>query len=367
MTGVQQWLAEARVGKLTAAELFPRLPQAMPQIVVACHSDEPAGSLKLSLFLELGGAKAPVLFTDPDTARAFAKDSPCQQTDGCAALRNIIRAGYTAAILNPGLDQLVLDRRHLLLLFREYALAELLRMGGAWVPTLDGSLLVVQIKPGVCTVPVFLSEVDAQPTCSQHEGTAAFHPWPQIRSRCQEASAEGPLLQYGLPEQIGLLRRHLADLCGDSRPDPLDKLEKVIAESRGIANALEVCQALANLESIWTLRDEEGSMVGVGSYLNLFTSAGHAEAFIAEARRKTPDLAPMFPRLMPARPLFQFLAAQKPSVAINQGSGPSWIGPGDTLPRVAAMMRTTAAQEAAPAQAAGTARKSWWQRLFSRK
>ncbi len=38
-------------------QLFQRLAEATPRIVVACHPDELAGSLKLSLFLELGDAQ----------------------------------------------------------------------------------------------------------------------------------------------------------------------------------------------------------------------------------------------------------------------------------------------------------------------
>ncbi len=130
---------------------------------------------------------------------------------------------------------------------------------------------------------------------------------------------------------------HLAQLCADNRPDPLSELEKAVARSLGLGNAPEVWGAMAALEQIWVLRDREGNLVSLQPYIALFTSAAHAEAFIAEIRRKKPNLPPISPVLVPARPLFKSLSPRQPAIAINPDCEQSWIGLSDTLPQVLAM------------------------------
>lgn len=310
------------------------------------------------------------LFTDLDGVRSVAQLHNCGilEMDALQALQGALRSAHEGVIINPGAEQVVLDRRHLGLLYREYATIALEGMGGGWVPTRDDSLLLVEVLPGVCTLPVYLTEQDAQQCASDYGGQVILQSWSRIRNRAQEAGTDGALLQYGLPDQVPLLRRHLTHLAGTTAADPLETLEEAVAASMGIANALEIWRALAALQHVWVLGDADGDIVSFGRTFNLFTSGALAHAFIAQARQKNPGLPEVVPMLMGAQPLFRALVPQSPPIAINRGSELSWVGAEDTIPQIIRLASGAEAMVQVSGQPSdgGAPKKSWWARITGR-
>lgn len=290
------------------------------------------GEEKPALALAVNNQRYGVIFSTEVTAAPFIKEAEHRvlEVQGYSLLQSYLRLGFRGLLIDPGSDQVVLDHDHVRLLFREYALVKGAGSRGAWVPAQDHSLLAVELGHSVYTVPVFLSEEDATGVCRQHGGNATFVPWQQVRARCREVGADAAFFGYSMPEQIGISRRQLSELCADGSLDPLDRLEDEVQQSLGIANAAAIVRAMSELEYVWTLADHEGDIVQAGSTFDIFTTCAQAEAFIQRIGASGQAL----PRYLPARPLFEALAPRSPSVGVNRGAGESWTGFGDTLPSV---------------------------------
>lgn len=328
----RQALSDLQRGSLPPNVLFPRLAAEKRTWFTSGHP----GNSKPAAFATVQGRPFGMIFSDHELATRFMAGSPLQpqETDGYAVLQMFLRAQVHGLIINPGTEKVMLDHNLLRLLFREYAMAEATKLGGAWVPARDGSLLVVGLEDGVYTVPFYLSEADAQAVSQREGGAPSFVAWQQIRDRCREARADAAFLGYGFPEGVGVTRRQIGHLCNDGWIDPLDKLEDEVSQSLGIANAGAIMQAMAELEYIWALVDDEGAVVQFGETATFFTSCGKAQDFISQMKAEGKAFAMPFP----AAGLFRALAPSAPPVAINKGSEDSWIGFGDTLPRVVSML-----------------------------
>lgn len=334
---VRSWLQETMAGKMNLADLFPRLASHVREFSIPSRAGEAGGAP--FLVLRQGETPVGVVFTDAELSASFIPGHVSSSTDAMHVLQAVIRREMAGLVLNPATERFHLDGQMMRLLFREYALQALAAQEGAWVPTRDGQLWVLEVQPSILTVPVYLTQEDALAMGAKVGGTPQLIAWSAIRSQCQAVGAEAPFLQLGYAEQVGLLRSHVASLCNDGAVDPFETLERAIGASAGIANATAVCEALASLTHIWTLADADGALVALGPALDFFTSARHAQAFIAQAQRANPKLGAMHPRYLPAAPLFKMLEHQAPAIMINRGSTEPWMGMSDTIPNVVHRLR----------------------------
>lgn len=386
---VSDWLREARADKMGPAELFPLLAQHAPKLAGAVHPSSPADRLPgpdWQPMLAYGartksGDYLAMVYTDAELAEDQTTDDSCWIMNANALwfLRTILRDNQLSGmVLNPQTDQEVrLDRKLTALLLREYAVVELARTGVAWAPTTaGGEPLVIALTEALSTVPVYFTQDDAEKRLYPGLNcTAQAHPWSRIWDRCMEVGADAAYLQFGYPEQVGLSRQHLAQLCGDGRQHPLDTVEDAVARSMGVANAGTICAALASLARVWVLVDPDGDFVMLadekgGLILDLFTTSAHAKQFTSQFGNQVPSVQHVQPRSIPAPPLFALLAPKRPLVYINRGAPQDWCGSKDTLLTVIsfAQQAGTAFQGDPMAALTGRpARRPWWQRLLGRR
>lgn len=159
------------------------------------------------------GSKYVVAFTDLDAARQVQVHHPnlIEMVEE-PALRFLIKAYRSDAdgiVLNPGLaSRLFVVKHHVLQLMREYAVTKFSQLPGAWVPTLNQNLLLVEYQKGLYTVAIYTSVEDAGFICQKSGGVAVQHPWEVIFDRCRQLKAPAPYLHFGLPEQTPLTYQH---------------------------------------------------------------------------------------------------------------------------------------------------------------
>lgn len=344
---VYEWLTAAKEGKLSRAELFPRLARHLPKMLIAQQKQTLPDQLPQPLMVRGSqpGSKRLVLFTDAEAAEAIKVQNKgtvtLMERSVLTLLQKSFREELEGVVINPGTSApLVIDRQYMLLLFCEYALIHMKSIGGAWIPSKGNDLLMIDLGNGYYTIPVYLNEEDAEEICKQSGGgKPRVHPWHRVRERCWELGANAPFLQYGFPEQAVLLEKHLAELCGDQRYSPLTSLEKAVIEGQGTANSWAICQSLAQVGHIWIVSDENGKMVSLSKdesfTIDLFTSKEHALSLIATVRKEQKDLPQLSPLLIRAEPFFRALEPRRPIVCINRGSAESWISiVDDTLSHV---------------------------------
>src|SRR5690606_18561492 len=158
-----------------------------------------------------------ILFTDPEPAKLLRVDQSLTLVERKALdlLRKAFRSDYAGLVINPGdSSRRVLNREEMLLLFREYAVIEGRRLGGGWVPTRGDKMLLVQLEDGTYTVTVYIDERDVREVCDSCGGEPVLHSWDVIHNRCLQAGASAPYVQFGFPEQVLLLPRHMNQLRG---------------------------------------------------------------------------------------------------------------------------------------------------------
>jgi hypothetical protein len=238
-------------------------------------------------------------------------------------------------LINPGPDQVLLDRRHLRLLYREYAVQHS-RQSNLWAPSRNGSLLAVEMSlEGVMAVPAYLEQQDAVEMAQRHGGVATQVTWEQVRERCRQVSADAVLLQHGKPEEVPVSRRQLASLCADGAVvDPLDAVDVALGIT-GHERAAAVCESLARCERIWVIADRDRDVVTIGNVFDLFTSATDAAVLI----RRLGLSGKAVPLIVPAQGLFEAMAPKGVPVAVNRGGGVSWQGDERALTTIAALGR----------------------------
>ncbi|MBN2908778.1 hypothetical protein JQC72_04480 [Polycladomyces sp. WAk] len=376
----QIWLHEVSSGRMTQDEWFFHMAKNGTPLRTLTLATEPGGSEKPVL---APGAtpenKRLVLVMDPEALQAIRLQTPgsprLMAESAWTLVPKTLRAGHDGFVVNPGHPtRMALDRTAAARLWREYAVAQLARKGGGWVPVRDEQMLLVEYAKDTYTVAVYATEEDCEQISRQCGGTTTFMPWSRIARRCQEVGAEAPFLQFGYPEQVMLESRHMEVLTrqsGDSPPSQqtpsptatpsapassqghdvqaestasaqagLQALEQAIRQGQGIANGWEVCRALAELQSVWVIVDSQGELVpltqdGGQLMIDLFTSEAHALALLEDWKQKHPDMPPLIPRLVPARPLFETWAPKTPVVWINRGTPQAWTSvTGETLPYV---------------------------------
>jgi hypothetical protein len=233
---VRGWIRAVKEGNSDPAEVFPQLARNVTQFFLPFR--EP-GSEPYTMQLRHENQRFGVVFTDPEIAASFAGGGQSVQSV-CAfeAIQVVIRQDLDGLIFNPDHTAgMKLDPQMVRLLYREYALEVMSKSAGAWVRVKADQIWIVELKRGLITVPIYLTESDAGEIGSDQGGAPELRPWADIRRQCRLAGAEA-YLQFGHPEQCGVPRHYMVDLAGDAVAEPLDKLEQVLAVSYGIANAM---------------------------------------------------------------------------------------------------------------------------------
>jgi hypothetical protein len=378
----QLWLHKVSAGRMTQDDWFIHLAKNGTPLRTLMLATEQGGSEKPVLAPGTSPQnKRLVLVMDPEALQAIRLQTPgsprLMAESAWTLVPKTLRAGHDGFVVNPGHPtRMTLDRSTAARLWREYAVAQLSRKGGGWVPVRDEQMLLVEYAKDTYTVAVYATEEDCEQISRQCGGTTTFMPWTRIARRCQEVGAEAPFLQFGYPEQVMLEARHMEALIRQSgdmpplqqTPSPtmtssttpaasqvtstqaeeltasvqagLQALEQAIRQGQGIANGWEVCRALADMQSVWVIVDSRGELVPLTQdsgqlMIDLFTSESHAMALLEDWKQKHPDGPPLTPRLVPARPLFEAWAPKSPVVWINRGTPQAWTSvTGETLPYV---------------------------------
>lgn len=379
----RMWLHEVSAGRLSQDDWFTHMAHNEIPLHMLIVSPEQGGSEKTVLAPGTSPQrKRLVLIMDPEALQAIRLQTPgsprLMAESAWTLVPKTLRAGHDGFVVNPGHStRMILDRTAAARLWREYAVTQLLRKGGGWVPVKDDQMLLVEYAKDTYTVAVYATEEDCERISRQCGGVTTLLPWSRIARRCREVGAEAPFLQFGYPEQVKLESRHMDYLIRQSDDAPfmqqtpptpassplpdasetatvqavheksaastqtgLKALEQAILQGQGIGNGWEVCRALAELQYVWVIVDGRGELVPLTPdsgqlMIDLFTSERHALALLEDWRQKHPDKPPLSPRLVPAHPLFEAWAPKMPVVWINRGTPQAWTSvTGDMLPYV---------------------------------
>lgn len=298
-------------------------------------------------------SKRMILFTDPKLSNMLRVDQPVSlmERDVVKLLRKAFRLDYDGWIINPGdSSRRIINRSELPLLFCEYIVEEGRRLGGGWVPTRGKNMLLVELEDGNYTVAVYIDEREAREVCNTCGGEPVLHSWDEIGDRCLRAGGKAPYIQFGYPEQVLLLPRHMDQLRGRESVERVEnvdneenvenvetpelreslrQLEQAVMKGQGWVNTREIARRMAELDKIWTLVDPDGKPVISGSegealVVDFFTSQDHALRLIQAFQQRGEEIAGIKPRLVDARSLFEHLSVREPIVWINRGSSEGW-------------------------------------------
>ena len=120
------------------------------------------------------------------------------------------RSDASGLILNPGLPScFYILKEYLQKIIVEYAVDQLAKMNGAWIPTKNDHMLLVEYKHGIYTVAIYSRKEDAELMCKEAGGTPILHSWKDIFERAQKVRANSLFLHFHLPEQEYLTNEHL--------------------------------------------------------------------------------------------------------------------------------------------------------------
>lgn len=124
-------------------------------------------------------------------------------------LRNF-RSQNPGLVLNPGLpSRFYLNKNQLHQLITEYAVHQLSQMQGAWIPTMNDNMLLVEYQQQSYTVAIYARKEDAELMCEEAGGMAVLHNWDAILARAKKVNAQSLFLHFHLPEQMYLSSEHM--------------------------------------------------------------------------------------------------------------------------------------------------------------
>lgn len=285
-------------------------------------------------------SKRMILFTDSNLSRVLRVDQSVTLMERRVTdlLRRAFRSGFDGLVINPGdSSRRVIHREEMHRLFREYAVVEGRRLGGGWVPTQGDKMLLIELEDGAYTVTAYIDERDAREVCDSCGGEPVLHPWDVIADRCLQSGAKAPYLQFGFPEQVLLLPRHMNELQGKGQEiwesgetkECLERLDQAVRMGQGWVNSREIIRRMAELRKIWVIVDPDGKPAFLDfetrvPVVDFFTSRDRAIRLIKALQQRGKELPGMEPRLVDARPLFKRLAAYEPIVWINRGAPEGW-------------------------------------------
>lgn len=125
-------------------------------------------------------------------------------------LINTFRSQNPGLLLNPGLPSRFLfnkDQLHQLII--EYSVQQLSQMTGAWIPTMNENMLLVEHQKQSYTVAIYARKEDAELMCQEAGGMAVLHEWDNIFIRAKKVNADSLFLHFHLPEQKYLSSEHM--------------------------------------------------------------------------------------------------------------------------------------------------------------
>lgn len=123
------------------------------------------------------------------------------------------RSNASGLMLNPGLPScFTISKEHLHKLIVKYAVDQLSKMSGAWIPTKNEHMLLVEYKKGIYTVAIYSRKEDAELMCREAGGMPVLHPWKDVFERAKRVRAQSLFLHFHLPEQDYLSERYLEKL-----------------------------------------------------------------------------------------------------------------------------------------------------------
>lgn len=112
------------------------------------------------------------------------------------------RSEVNGLILNPGLpSRFFILKEYLHKLIVEYAVDQLSRMPGAWIPTKNQHMLLVEYEKDQYTIAIYANKEDAELMCQEAGGTSVLHSWKAVFERAQKVGARSLYLHFHLPEQ----------------------------------------------------------------------------------------------------------------------------------------------------------------------
>lgn len=125
-------------------------------------------------------------------------------------LMKTYRSGKDGLLINPGLpSRYFLEKEDMLELLVAYTVAKLSQMEGAWIPTKNNNMLLVEHKKKKFTVAIYSEREDAQLMCKHSGGIPKLHSWESVFNKAKKVGATSLFLHFNLPDQYYLSDDHV--------------------------------------------------------------------------------------------------------------------------------------------------------------
>lgn len=295
---------------------------------------QPPQMLHTSLGLS-GDSIAVAWMSPPPEAVAEGRMVPCAAADYVA---EALRAGCTGLLFDPDSRRSTwLGEAQMRDLLRECLLPELSGLT-PWTTVRDGKPVVMVLAPGYRMLPAYRTRDEAEQALDLGEEAQPVS-WDELWRRLHETASAAILLGAGSPAAVTLDRSDIAQILGDGRRTPLDLLEEAIRDAAEPGGGDFLVAALAAVDYIWTLANDDGNPVGPPDTAAVFTSARHVsygESLLRPLFWGNRETTLLYPRALPARELWQKLLERYGNLrlVINLGSESAWEGPVAILSRV---------------------------------
>lgn len=209
---VRSLLEKANADHVDPKHLYNTIASTLSTLVVLYQKTQPQRPLMTRTRIH---SSYVVVFTDLQTAQDVKVEHPenieMVEEPALPFLIKTYRDEVDGIVINPGHpSRYVLERAQLHALFIEYAVLQCSLTSGAWVPTQNESLLIVEYQSQKYTVPIYCRKEDAAKMCEKSGGEPILQPWNRIFAKAQQAGAKSLFLHFNLPEQQYLSSEHVS-------------------------------------------------------------------------------------------------------------------------------------------------------------
>lgn len=209
---VRSLLEKANADHVDPKHLYNTIASTLSTLVVLYQKTHPQRPLMTRTRIH---SSYVVVFTDLEAAQDVKVEHPenieMVEEPALPFLIQTYRDEVDGIVINPGHpSRYVLERAQLHALFIEYAVQKCALTSGAWVPTQNESLLLVEYQSQKYTVPIYCRQEDAAKMCEKSGGQPILQPWNRIFAKAQQAGAKSLFLHFNLPEQEYLSSEHVS-------------------------------------------------------------------------------------------------------------------------------------------------------------
>ncbi|SHE70490.1 hypothetical protein SAMN05444392_102449 [Seinonella peptonophila] len=211
---VRNFLQQARENQIDPKHLIDFLIPSLPKISILYQREGSTENPFLARKPQNRGSRYVVAFTDLELAQQVSVEHPdaaiLREEATLPFLCVVYRSEYDGILLNPGqTSHLFIEKQLVHQWLTEMAVDQLSQMRGAWVPTKNDSMLLVEYKKKQYTVAIYAHEADAQKMCEHSGGEPKLQSWERIFNKAQKVGADSLFLHFNLAEQFYLASEHV--------------------------------------------------------------------------------------------------------------------------------------------------------------